>query len=318
MRVSVVIPTFDRRQQVFRAIDSVLAQTVGVDDVIVVDDGSTDGTADAILHHYRSTVKIFRQKNNGAAAARNHGIREARSDWVAFLDSDDVWLPTKISRQVEALRLLGPEHEVCASDTIFDGNPAKTLSRFQEMRFECKPGFATLDEPARQIVGWRNPFVTSSLLVRRSLLNEVGGFDEALVIAEDQDLMLRLGFKTKFSFVAERLVRMDRTPTRSIGLENLLATRDDRKYDSFERMYKKWLTLPEVAGTEYEHAIRELLRLTYYSSIEAKFHQLRIRPALDRIDQLRHLGEPYPLLFLTLFTRKLKKLSKPRTETRPQ
>jgi glycosyltransferase involved in cell wall biosynthesis len=308
MTISVVIPTYNRRSHVFRAIDSALAQTVPVDEIIVVDDGSTDGTAEAVGCRYGSRVNVFKQDNGGAAAARNYGIREARGEWVAFLDSDDVWLPTKIERQVEALAALGREFGLCSTDTVFDGNPDMTLSRFQETGFAAAPGFGALEEPARYIVGWRNPFVTSSLVVRCSLLRDVGGFDEALVIGEDQDLMLRLGFRARVCFVAEQLVRMDRDPARTIGLERLLSTRSDRNYDSFELMYSKWLTMPEVAGTEYEQAIRELLRLVYYSSIEAKLHDLRMRPALGRIGQLRALGEHYPLIALRLFARKVKKL----------
>jgi glycosyltransferase involved in cell wall biosynthesis len=308
MTISVVIPTYNRRTQVFQAIDSAFAQTVPVDEIIVVDDGSTDGTAEAVGYRYGSRVNILRQDNGGAAAARNSGIREARGEWVAFLDSDDVWLPTKIERQIEALTAFGPEFGLCSTDTVFDGNPDMTLSRFQEVGFEGAPGFGVLEEPARYIVGWRNPFVTSSLFVRCSLLRDVGGFDEALVIGEDQDLMLRLGFRARVCFVAEQLVRMDRDPARTIGLENLFSTRSDRKYDSFELMYSKWLTMPELAGTEYEQAIRDLLRLVYYSSIEAKIHDLRMKPALRRIGRLRAFGEHYPVIALTLFARKVRKL----------
>jgi len=311
MTISVIIPTYNRRMHVFRAIDSAFAQTVPIDEVIVVDDGSTDGTVEAMARRYGSTVNILRQANRGAAAARNRGIREARGEWVAFLDSDDVWLPTKLERQVEALTILGREYGLCSADAAFDGNPDMKLSRFQEMGLECRGEFGTLEEPARHIVGWRNPFVTSSLFVRTSLIREIGGFDEALVIGEDQDVMLRLGFRTKFCFVADELVRMDRDPTRTTGLEKLLGTRDDRKYNSLEWMYKKWLTLPEIGGTKYEQTIRQLLRLTYYSSIEAKIHDVRMRPAIDKILQLRALGEYYPLMALMLFVRKLKKLRGP-------
>jgi len=308
MTISVVIPTYNRRTHIFRAIESVLAQTVPVDEIIVVDDGSTDGTAEAVGSRYGSSVSIFRQENRGVAAARNRGIHEARCEWIAFLDSDDVWLPTKVQRQLEALAALRGEFGVCFTDNVFDGNPDMKRSMFQEAGFEGAPGFGTLEDPAQYIVAGREPFFTSSLLVQRSVLEEVDGFDEALAIGEDTDLFFRLSFRTRFCFAAEPLVRIDREPSRLYTVSSLCSTRDDRKYDSLERWYTKWLAMPEVTGTKYEQPIRETLRLVYYSSVEAKVHDLRIRPAFRRLGRLKALGHSYPLIILRLFTRKIKKL----------
>ena len=91
MNVSAIIPTFNRRSYLRRAIDSVLAQTLPVDEIIVVDDGSTDGTADAVAVWYGEQVRVVRQENSGVSGARRRGIREARGEWIAFLDSDDEW-----------------------------------------------------------------------------------------------------------------------------------------------------------------------------------------------------------------------------------
>jgi glycosyltransferase involved in cell wall biosynthesis len=308
MKISVVIPTYNRRTQVLRAIDSVRAQTVPVDEIIVVDDGSSDGTTGEVQSRYGSGVRIFSQKNGGAAAARNRGIREAQGEWTAFLDSDDVWLSTKIERQLETLTRLGGEFGVCFTDSVFEGNPGKKLSRFQEVGLQNAQRFGVLDEPVKWIVAWQNPFYIPSVLVRRRLLQDVGCFDQALVLGEDTDLLFRLSFRTRFCFVAEQLVRIDRNPIREFGLEKLLSTRDDRRYDSIERMYTKWLTMPEVAGSNYEQSIRELLRLDYYSSIEAKIHEVKLGPAFRRMVRLKALGDSYPLIVLLLFSRKIKKL----------
>jgi len=310
LTISAVIPTFNRRARVLQAIDSVLAQTVPVDEIIVVDDGSTDGTAEAIEMKHGPSVNVIKLENRGVSAARNHGIHKARGKWIAFLDSDDIWLPTKIQRQLEALSALGSESGLCFTDNIFSGDPALQLSRFQQTGFDAATKFGTLDEPAEFVVGWRNPFVTSSMLVKSSLLQDPYGFDEALVIGEDVDLIFRLGFRTTFCFVAEQLVQMDRDPNRDLGLEKLLATRDDRRYDSIERMYVKWLAMPEVAGTKYEQPIRGLLRQDYYSSVEAKLHELRVGPAFRRIGRLRDLGDSYGFIAYMLLTRKVRKLLK--------
>src|SRR5262245_9120426 len=102
MKVSAVIPAFNRRNYLPRAIDSVLAQTVPLDEVLVIDDGSTDGSAEFIETRYGNCVRVVRQGNSGVAGARRRGIQEARGEWIAFLDSDDEWLPSRNSELLNA------------------------------------------------------------------------------------------------------------------------------------------------------------------------------------------------------------------------
>lgn len=315
MSVSALIPTYNRSAQVVRAIDSALAQTMPVDEIIVVDDGSTDDTAELIRCRYGTKVRLFRQENKGAAAARNHGLREARGEWIAFLDSDDSWSPTKIERQFEALAAFSSEHGVCFTDCIYDGDPERRASVFQEIGFASAPRLGSLERPAEYILRGQEPFYTPSLMISRSLLEELGGFNEALAVREDTDVLFRLSFRTKFCFVAEPLVWIDRNPLRSVGLCNLYATRDDRKYESLRHLYINWLTMPEVAGTSVETPVRERLRSICYDSAEAKIHDVRIGPALRELRWLRRSGEGYPSIIANLLSRKAAKLRrrKPRT-----
>jgi glycosyltransferase involved in cell wall biosynthesis len=306
LSISTIIPTYNRRSRLFQAVDSVLAQTVASDEIIVVDDGSTDGTVEAIRARYGSDVRILRQENAGASAARNHGTREARSEWIAFLDSDDVWFPKKIECQMEALST-ADDVGVCFTNNIFNGNPDMKLSVFATSGFVPASRIGILDDPAKYILAGLEPFYTSSFLIKRSLLTELGGLDESLVVREDTDLFFRLGFRAKFCFVREALVSIDRTPGREVGLCNLYATRDDRKYDSLNRLYSKWLAMPEVAATTYEAPVRELKRLTLYNSIEAKLHQVRIGPALRDIRRLRKIEAGYSLIARTLLSRRIGK-----------
>jgi hypothetical protein len=308
LKISALIPNYNRRTQVMQAIDSVLAQTVPVDEIVVVDDGSTDGSPEAIRSRYGSRVAVLRQENAGVSAARNHGIREAHGEWVALLDSDDLWLPTKIERQLEALAALGHDFGLCFTDNVFTGNPDMKLSRFRETGFESISRFGSLEEPAKSILAEREPFFTSSILVRRSLLTEIGGFDPGMVVREDTDVLFRLSFRTKFCFVSESLVEIDRDPSREIGLCNLFAMRDDRVFESLELLWSKWLALPEVAGTHYQGIVREKLREIYYSSAEAKVHDFRVRPALRELGRLREMGEGYASIIPTLVSRKIAKL----------
>jgi glycosyltransferase involved in cell wall biosynthesis len=106
LNVSALIPTYNRRSHLTHAIDSILGQTVPVDEVIVVDDGSTDGTASAIQNRYGMRERVVRQANVGVARARQRAVEESRGEWIAFLDRDDLWRPTKLERQFRALATL--------------------------------------------------------------------------------------------------------------------------------------------------------------------------------------------------------------------
>jgi glycosyltransferase involved in cell wall biosynthesis len=308
LKISVVIPTYNRRTPVACAIDSVIAQTVPVKEIIVVDDGSDDGTAEVIRGRYGSSVTVLRQENAGASAARNRGIRTAQGDWIAFLDSDDIWVSSKIERQTEALAALGDEFGVCFTNNSFGGDPNMRLSIFEQTGFGSGLVFGSLEDPAKCILAQKEPFFTSSLLIRRSLLERIGGFDEALFIREDTDLVFRLSFETKFCFVGESLVGVDRTPSRVLGLCKVYSTRDHRVYDCLEHLYNKWLAMPETARTENERSIRDLLRIVHYSSAEAKMHDLKWRGAIRELGRLRALGESYPSLIFNFLSRKVGKI----------
>lgn len=127
-----------------------------------------------------------------------------------------------------------------------------------------------------------------------------------MIIGEDSDVFFRLSLKTGFCFVAEPLVRLS-TPS-GAGLHSWYSTRDDRKYQSLQRLYTKWATMPELAGTGYERAVRELLRLVCYDSAECKLHDFRMGPALREIARLRGLGDSYPSIVSMLLSRKISKL----------
>lgn len=175
--VSVVIPAFNYGRFVTEAVDSVLRQTLPVGEVIVVDDGSTDDTRGR-LSQYGARVKYVYQQNRGLSAARNTGIREAASDWIAFLDADDLWHPAKLEREFHAVSRL-------------DG-----IRFFGSARAAELPGRLPSDARARRLsvrdfLCWM-PLSGSSAVVHRTCFAEIGGFDEELRSVEDRDMWLRL------------------------------------------------------------------------------------------------------------------------------
>lgn len=195
-RVSVIIPTHDRLQVLPRAIDSVRAQHYPVHELIVVDDGSGDGTAEWLTRH-APDVQLITQNNHGVSHARNRGIEQATGEWIALLDSDDAWYPQKLERQMTALHQ-APHHRLCHCDEhwIRNGrrvNPhRKHRKHGGEIFAHCLPLCC---------------ISPSAAVLHRSLLEEVGLFDESLPACEDYDLWLRICARDAVLYVDEALLQ---------------------------------------------------------------------------------------------------------------
>jgi glycosyltransferase involved in cell wall biosynthesis len=180
-KVSVIIPTFNRAKTLKEAIDSVFSQRYDDFELIVVDDGSTDETRETIAS-YLPRLKYLYQEQSGVSAARNRGVMHARGDCFAFLDSDDLWLPDKLWLQMKFMED-HPEALICYTEEIWIRrgvrvNPMKKHRKYSGMIFEhCLP--LCIVSP-------------SSVLIARSLIEEVGGFDEEFEVCEDYDLWLRI------------------------------------------------------------------------------------------------------------------------------
>jgi glycosyltransferase involved in cell wall biosynthesis len=182
-RIAVVIPTYERRVQVLAAIDSCLSQDRLPDEIIVVDGRSVDGTADAIRSRYGESVRVVERDNAGPAPARNAGIAATNCDIVAFLDSDDIWLP----------------HHLTLIEEMFERFPDAVLvgteRNFDQERSEA-PATAQYGDIAEQfLLCLVNPGHPTSLAVKRASLEAIGGFDDDMWFGEDTMLYLRLAFE---------------------------------------------------------------------------------------------------------------------------
>jgi glycosyltransferase involved in cell wall biosynthesis len=181
--VSVVIPVFNRRREVLRAITSALGQTRPPDEVLVVDDASSDGTADAVAALRDPRLRLLRQaRNHGAAAARNAGIEAARGDWIALLDSDDEWEPHKLAQQLASLA--DAAADAMAGVTGYVIHDYRNGARYS---FHPTPKDATLEA-----LVWGCPLgIGSTLLARRAVFSEVGLLDPELARLEDWEWLMR-------------------------------------------------------------------------------------------------------------------------------
>lgn len=190
--VSVIIPTYNRAAILGRAIESVLAQTLAPAEVIVVDDGSTDGTAALVRRDYPQ-CRYLAQENRGVSAARNLGISAATGEWLAFLDSDDEWLPGKLEAQRQALLQSG-ERRLCHTEEIWIRNG----KRVNAMRKHGKSGGWIYQRCLPLCV-----ISPSSVVIHRDVFRSYGGFDETLPACEDYDLWLRICAREPVVFVAQ-------------------------------------------------------------------------------------------------------------------
>ena len=190
--ISVIVPTYNRAQQLPRALDSILCQSCSPKEIIVVDDGSTDETSALMTSEYPEIVFI-QQQNTGVSSARNVGIKRASGDWIAFLDSDDEWLPEKLEIQMKAL-YENPEIKICHTNEIWirNGkrvNPKKKHEKFGGWIFQkCLPLCC---------------ISPSSVIIHKSFFKEIGLFDYSLPVCEDYDLWLRITARNPVLYIEE-------------------------------------------------------------------------------------------------------------------
>jgi|HubBroStandDraft_2_1064218.scaffolds.fasta_scaffold05807_3 glycosyltransferase involved in cell wall biosynthesis len=241
--VSVVIPTYNRLRQLTVALDSVLAQNYSNFEVIVVDDGSKDGTRQSIesLISSRSAsappLRYIFQANQGSSAARNCGIAEARGEWIAFLDSDDIWYPEKLDWQVRAVEAY-KDSGACISDAQLVNDAGMQTTSFRETGRAYTQEIGLAENVVERLAWTFDHFWVTSLLVRSELARQIGGFDPGIQFCEDHDFNFRLSLVTSFCYVNKTLVQLDRSPAPSAIRP---WERTEVRLQNKQRMLEKWL-----------------------------------------------------------------------------
>jgi glycosyltransferase involved in cell wall biosynthesis len=223
MKVSALIPTYNRCNYVQRAIQSVLAQTVPVDEIIVVDDGSTDGTYEQIQHRFGDRVRLIYQENRGVSSARRRAIREASGDWMAFLDSDDEWTPGRNRVLLQAIE------KVPANVAWIFGNTRMITDEDERVTFYEKYGLSVVEpvhvfeDPLSVNYPWQFGMLPSSLIKREALLG-LNCFPENLNQGEDRLTGIQVACHYGFAAVPEIVTRVYRTS--DLSATSLVFARD--------------------------------------------------------------------------------------------
>ena len=196
MHVSVIIPTYNRKHTLKRAIQSVYIQSLPPFEIIVVDDGSNDGTKEWVKQKYPD-IKYIYQKNSGVSSARNKGIKIARGDWIALLDSDDEWLPNKLNEQINRIKL-NLDVKILHSNEIWIRNGV----RVNQMKKHKKFGGYIFEKCLDMC-----RISPSSVMLKKAIFNDIGTFDESLKVCEDYDLWLRITSKYPVCFLDIPLIK---------------------------------------------------------------------------------------------------------------
>jgi glycosyltransferase involved in cell wall biosynthesis len=212
--ISVIIPTYNREKLVGEAIASILTQRLQDFEILVIDDGSTDSTL-KVLSQLRYPIKVLKSNRNGPAKARNIGIQEARGDYIAFLDSDDLWEPNKLQRQLTYLRRFKHIPFVYTNVRFREKNQIKRKTLFDDvvpLRKHLLPALVSGDA-----------ICTSTVMIKKQIFDEVGLFDERLKIHEDQDLWNRISSRYTLGHINEPLciMRLDTAENRLLASDNI-------------------------------------------------------------------------------------------------
>lgn len=286
--ISVVIPTYNSAGYICEAIDSVLNQTCSDYEILVIDDGSTDNTGVLVQSRYPA-IRYIRTENKGVSHARNLGISKARGELIAFLDADDRWMPEKIEKQA----------------ALFQAD--KTIGMvFTENYFFNEQGVSafTANKRSRLMRGniVRNIFlnsyvVTSTVMVRKSVFDRVGLFEEELAVAEDDNMWMRIGMKHRIELLDERLVQYRMTAGSLSSDFKAIVTGVNRQIQILQTRY------PDLYDTLGSLAIRKKYAELYFSEAYRDFNQGRYSASRTRfIDS--YINYPFSLrsLFYYLST----------------
>lgn len=317
--VSVIIPTYNRAEQVNAAIRSVFAQSYPNFEVIVVDDGSVDGTEE----HVRllidrefcgiQKVQYLFQSNQGPSAARNNGMAAARGEWIAFLDSDDIWYPDKLEWQIEAVESFKGVCGACITDARLVNDSGMDTTSFRETGKAYKQPVGLAADVVERLARSFDHFWLTCLLVRTELARQIGGFDPTILFAEDHDFNFRLSLVTSFCYVNKPMVQLDRSPVPS-------TTRPWEKTEvrlhHKQLILEKWLSMDAKVPRKVRRIIVQTLRQTHSAWANWHLEAGRYEEACDAVAKAITVEVTGPLVLKWVLLRAAPTLAKKITSRR--
>jgi len=282
--VSVIIPTFNRSQYITEALDSVLDQTFTDYEILVIDDGSIDNTKE-VLTHYMNKITYIYQENQGVSAARNTGIQHAHGKYIAFLDSDDMWLPIKLEKQVAIL----DEHSDIA---LVYTNVGYCDSNGEILKFSNKSKLFQSGYIPEKVLLWKvNCGYLQTWLIRKSCFDEVGLLDTSFKMSEDREISVRIALKYKICGLKEPLtIQRQHSPSQRLG-RSPAEEREHYYFKFLDLLFSKYhdsefiiKNKKKLIGGYYAYAGRAYLRdmniplarKRFWSSISSNPYQVNV------------------------------------------
>lgn len=275
--VSVVIPTYNASGFIGEALESVFQQTYQDFEILVVDDGSTDDTA-AVVRGFGSAVRFIQQEHAGPSRARNRGISEAKGSYIAFLDADDLWLPQKLEKQLALFRadptlgLVTVGHQAFDEEGVYEPTWDKRADLFG-------------DRNVATAIFLKSNVATPTVMVPRSVLEDVGGFEEEIYIGEDDNLWIRIAAKYRVGLIDDLLVQLRRRED-SLTKDKARLLRDVRKNITFlcERYPHVWHDIKD-AVPEKLTAYYLALGYNHFESGDYSEARVALRTAIEERPQ---------------------------------
>ena len=247
-QISVLIPTYNRAPQLKDTVLSVAHQSLPPLEIIVIDDGSTDDTEQTIdeikslISSCPTKLVYLKQTNKGKSAALNYGLENASGTWIAYNDSDDIWLPQKLEKQAKALNA-HPECKACTTNSRFTNNSAMNYTSFEKAKRPYHMDVGVINNAYEHCTDAPHGIFMQSLIVHRSIAEKVGHLKNDYRVSQDTDFIFRIGLHTAFCYLKEPLTEIDRSPDRKLRLTTEFNRESLKRLTTLECIFRSWLPL---------------------------------------------------------------------------